>query len=91
MPDWNTDAQFADVIDQRFLGTNTQIESFLDGGTTSKFIVIASKGMGKTLLLRHKRKKLEEGYKDYFLIPRNGTADYVRLPNSPTRGLLTLM
>lgn len=91
MPDWNTDAQFADVIDQRFLGTNRQIDSFLDGGTAGKFLVIASKGMGKTLLLRHKRKRLEEDHKDYFLIPRNGTADYVRLPNSPTKGLLALM
>lgn len=91
MPDWNTDAQFAAVIDERFLGTNSQIDSFLDSGTKGKFLVIASKGMGKTLLLRHKRKQLEEDHKDYFLIPRNGTADYVRLPSSPTKGLLIQM
>ena len=91
MPDWNTDAQFADVIDERFLGANNQIDSFLSSGTNGKFLIIASKGMGKTLLIRHKRKQIETEHRDYFLIPRNGTADYVVLPNSPTKGLLKLM
>lgn len=91
MSDWNTDAQFAAVIDERFLGTNSQIDSFLNSGTNGKFLVIASKGMGKTLLLRHKRKQIEENHRDYFLIPRNGTADYVKLPASPTKGLLVQM
>ena len=54
MKDWNTDAQFADVIDERFLGTNSQIDNFLSAGMGGKFLVVASKGMGKTLLLRHK-------------------------------------
>lgn len=91
MPEWNTDAQFAKIVDERFLGTNIQIDSFLSNGVTGKFIVVASKGMGKTLLLRHKRKQLEINHKDYFIIPRNGTADYVMLRNSPTKNLLQQM
>ena len=91
MKDWNTDAQFADVIDERFLGTNSQIDNFLSAGMGGKFLVVASKGMGKTLLLRHKRKHIEENHKDFVVIPRGQSADYVILPNSPTKGLLTLL
>ena len=91
MKDWNTDAQFADIIDERFLGTNSQIDNFLSAGMGGKFLVVASKGMGKTLLLRHKRKHIEENHKDFVVIPRGQSADYVILPNSPTKGLLTLL
>jgi len=91
MPTWNTDAQLADSIDERFLATNPQIDNFLSDGVHGKFLLVAAKGMGKTLLLRHKRKQIEQTRKDYFLVPRNATADYVNLPASPSKGLIKLM
>lgn len=91
MTTWNTDAQLADTIDEKFLATNPQIDRFLSEGAHGKFLLVAAKGMGKTLLLRHKRKQLEQSHKDYFLIPRNSTADYVNLPSSPSKGIIDLM
>jgi len=91
MKTWNTDAQFSDSIDEKFLATNPQIDQFLSSGVHGKFILVAAKGMGKTLLLRHKRKQIENAHRDYFLIPRNETADYVRPPRSSSQGMTELM
>lgn len=91
MNTWNTDAQLADSIDEKFLATNPQIEQFLSSGVHGKFLLVAAKGMGKTLLLRHKRRQIEHEHKDYFLIPRNNTADYVNPPRSPSKGMTELM
>lgn len=91
MTAWNTDAQLADSVDERFLATNLQIDQFLNEGVHGKFLLVAAKGMGKTLLLRHKRKQIEQSHKDYFIIPRNSTADYVNPPRSPSKGMVDLM
>lgn len=91
MTAWNTDAQLADSVDEKFLATTPQIDSFLNGGTQGKFILASAKGMGKTLLLRHKRSRIENSHKDYYLIPRNETADYVILPAFPPKELIELM
>jgi hypothetical protein len=91
MTAWNTDAQLADSVDERFLATNPQIDQFLNEGVHGKFLLVAAKGMGKTLLLRHKRKQIEQSHKDYFIIPRNITADYVNPPRSPSKGMVELM
>ncbi|MCX8490291.1 MAG: toll/interleukin-1 receptor domain-containing protein [Cyclobacteriaceae bacterium] len=91
MNTWNTDAQLADSIDEKFLATNPQIDQFFSSGVHGKFLLVAAKGMGKTLLLRHKRKQIEQAHKDYFLIPRNNTADYVNPPRSPSKGMTELM
>ena len=89
MPTWNTDAQFAEAIDNNYLYKNTKISEFLSPKSYDQFIVVASKGMGKTLLLRHKRKIIENEKKGFILIPKNRTADYVILPSSPSKDLLS--
>lgn len=88
MPTWNTDAQFAKSINDDYLFENSKIKEFLADGAYDQFILVASKGMGKTLLLRHKRKALEDERKGFVLIPRNKTADYVTLPPSPAKDLV---
>lgn len=89
MPTWNTDAQFAKSINDDYLFENARIAEFLSPRTYDQFIIVASKGMGKTLLLRHKRKALEDEKKGFVLIPKNNTADYVTLPSSPPKDLIS--
>ncbi|MCK5831494.1 MAG: toll/interleukin-1 receptor domain-containing protein [Methylococcales bacterium] len=88
MPTWNTDAQFAKNINHGYLYSNGRISDFLSPQSYDQFIIVASKGMGKTLLLRHKRKVLENEKKGLILIPKNSTADYVTLPSSPPKDLI---
>ena len=57
---------------------NQQIESFLHHDDT--FFLIASKGMGKTLLLKYKRMLVERN-NGIRVIPSNKQLDYVRLPD----------
>ncbi len=47
MANWNTDAQFAEKIDEGYLFANQKIKDFLRPRSYSQFIIIASKGMGK--------------------------------------------
>lgn len=88
MPIWNTDAQFAKNINDGYLYSNDRITNFLSPRAYDQFIIVASKGMGKTLLLRHKRKALEDEKRGLILIPKNSTADYVTLPSSPSKDLI---
>lgn len=60
MATWNTKAELADSVDERFLALNPQLEDFLGEGVHGKFLLVAAKGMGKTLLLRHKRKQIRQ-------------------------------
>jgi len=90
MPIWNTDAQFAKSINDSYLYSTTRISDFLSPRSYDQFIIVASKGMGKTLLLRHKRKALEDEKRGLVLIPKNNTADYITLPSSPPKGLLSV-
>ena len=91
MPNWNTDAQFVHEISEDSLFKNPRIDGFLKKESYAKFILVASKGMGKTLLIRHKRKSIEEGNRSIFIIPRNETADYVNLPASIGKEFLSAM
>jgi hypothetical protein len=88
MPTWNIDAQFAKSIDSGSLFENGKIAEFLGTSSYNQFIIVASKGMGKTLLLRHKRKLIEDEKSGFVLIPKNEMADYVTLPSSPTKDLV---
>ncbi|HLH89991.1 MAG TPA: toll/interleukin-1 receptor domain-containing protein [Xanthobacteraceae bacterium] len=89
---WITDAQFAKDIDEEgLLVSNQRIKRFLAGHSYDQFIIVASKGMGKTLLLRHKRKLIEKENKSILLIPRDATSDYVSLPATLPQELLALM
>jgi len=89
MSNWNTDAQFADDLSEDIIFINDRMKSFLY--TNKVFIVVASKGMGKTLLLRYKRHLLANDPEGLVVIPENETADYVRLPASISRDKLHLM
>jgi hypothetical protein len=75
MPTWNIDAQFAKSIDSGSLFENGKIAEFLGTSSYNQFIIVASKGMGKTLLLRHKRKLIEDEKSGFVLIPKNEMAD----------------
>jgi hypothetical protein len=54
---WVTEAERFHQIPEEILYINNAIRAFLEGDRI--FFLIASKGMGKTLLLRCKRKRLE--------------------------------
>ena len=89
MNTWNTDAQFAKEIHSEYIFTNQRIESFLNN--YDQFLIVAAKGMGKTLLMRYKRALVENDDPSIILIPRNETSDYVTLPASPGKELVTAM
>jgi hypothetical protein len=91
MKNWNTDAQFANEINESHLFKNSRIKGFLRKDSYEKFILVASKGMGKTLLIRHKRKSIEEADRGILMIPKNETADYVNLPASLSNDLIMAM
>ena len=88
---WQTDAEFIHELDISHVFTNPQIESFLNAANHNKFIVVASKGMGKTLLLRHKRQAIEQGRQGILTIPKGQQCDFVRLPPSLSTKLIVLM
>ena len=85
MREWNTDAQFATELNRKFISTTPEIETYLNSYT--KFILVASKGMGKTLLMRIKREIIKREEPGILLIPQNETSDYVTLPASPEKHL----
>ena len=88
--DWNTDAQFANNLDESYLHQSPPIRSFLNRKNYNKFIIVASKGMGKTLLLRHKREHLQNSPEGFSIIPSGEeSADYVTLPSSPPKSIYT--
>lgn len=88
MPQWITDAQLAHDISAIHLHQNADIEAFLDRGNQTKTIIVASKGMGKTLVMRHKRDLLQRLEDGILLIPRDEQSDYVNLPSSPSETLI---
>ena len=60
---WTVDAddiQVADDLSTRELHLTPGIEAFLSPQRSDKFIVVATKGFGKTLLLKAKRVALQE-------------------------------
>lgn len=64
--------------------SDARIARFLDG--SQETLVVASKGMGKTLLLRAKKKALEDDPSGILLIPRNAEYDEPKLRGTLARG-----
>ena len=61
---WTVDAddiQIADDLDATLLHRTSWIESFLEQKRSDQFIVTATKGFGKTLLLKAKRISYGDG------------------------------
>jgi hypothetical protein len=87
---WSTEGEFADDNYTDLIFTNPAIESFLSGN--SQFIIVASKGMGKTLLMRLKRDRVHATNPSIILIPQHGQqSDFVLLTGSYEQGILNLM
>ena len=70
---WPTEGSQHHRISRDAIYQNSQIESFLDNDQS--MLVIAAKGMGKTLILRIKKKLLEEGADGQLIIPRHTEFD----------------
>ncbi len=66
---WPTEGSQHHDLSRDVIYMDKQIQSFLDGDQYT--LVIASKGMGKTLLLRAKKHLLEESEEGLLIIPRN--------------------
>ncbi len=77
---WPIDGTQHHIIDRKELYTNSKIAHFLDSDTCR--IVIAAKGMGKTLLLRSKKKIIEKNPKGAIIIPRGKEYDLPILSGS---------
>jgi len=63
---WTIDAddiQIASDFDARLLHRTPWIEDFLDQARDDRFIIVGTKGFGKTLLLRAKRGRDDGGRK----------------------------
>lgn len=81
---WQTDGERVDQASlTKVLFTNSAVESFLSN--TNKRFIVASKGIGKTLLLRNKRYELEKQYGTDLFIP----TDTPYLDSVPHFGSLT--
>jgi hypothetical protein len=73
---WTVDAddiQIADDLDAALLHRTPWIESFLEQKRSDRFVVTATKGFGKTLLLKAKRIAYGDG--TAICIPENGLLD----------------
>ncbi len=88
MADWNTDAQLGGQLNEISFFQTQQIKSFLEEKSFKKFIIVSSKGMGKTLLLRHKYDQIQKSPTGYTIIPKGEQADYVIMPASPDKSLV---
>ncbi len=76
MRPWTIDAddiQIAEDFDANLLHKTTWIEDFLDATRDDKFIVVGTKGFGKTLLLKAKRIRYQE--RGHFCIPQDTLLD----------------
>ena len=63
MRPWTIDAddiQIAEDFDASLMHKTVWIEDFLDASRDDKFIVVGTKGFGKTLLLKAKRIRYQE-------------------------------
>ena len=76
MRPWTIDAddiQIADDFDAALLHKTIWIENFLDASRDDKFIVVGTKGFGKTLLLKAKRIRCQE--LGYLCLPHDALLD----------------
>ena len=72
---WSVDADDFGDIGDGLLYETTWIKSFLAPDGTSRFLLVATKGYGKTLLLRAKRLRLESQREGMHLMPENALTD----------------
>ena len=82
MTTWITDAERHSQLSEQNVYVTRSIEAFLSDERL--FWIVASKGMGKTLLLRYKRAKMEAeaAGSGIVILPHLKPLDYVRLPTS---------
>ena len=76
MRPWTIDAddiQIADDFDAALLHKTVWIENFLDASRDDKYIVVGTKGFGKTLLLKAKRIRCQE--LGYLCLPHDALLD----------------
>jgi hypothetical protein len=74
---WPNDGTLHHDVRPEALFRNAAVEEFLN--FDRRTILISSKGMGKTLLLRAKKRKLEEDAVGYRIIPRDAEYDEPRI------------
>ena len=82
---WITDGQVAGSLDRDGIHETQEIKKFLTKGNDQYLILVASKGMGKTTLMRLKREQLglsDKSAEGLTLIPSNSETDIVSLPSS---------
>jgi hypothetical protein len=72
---WSVDADDMTDINDTLLYETPWIGNFLAPDSTSRFLVVATKGFGKTLLLRTKRLRLEGARQGIHLLPENSLTD----------------
>lgn len=76
---WYTTGESHKELSENTVFTNGQINEFLNHDRI--FLLVASKGMGKTLLLRYKKERVLRETRDGILvIPRNEPLDYAEIP-----------
>ncbi len=78
---WPTEGESYDTKTKIY--TNNAIDNFLDN--QNKTILIAPKGMGKTLLLKKKRSRVDQTERGIHVIPADTELDYIRLPHTFSR------
>jgi len=82
---WPIDGKDHRDVNYKNLYQNQKIDKFF---TSDRTILIAAKGMGKTLLLRSKKYLLENSEDGHIIIPKNLEADYPQLMGDfPKQGL----
>ena len=86
---WAVDGQFVHDNYQDLIFKNAAIEKFLNDH--GQFIIVASKGMGKTLLMRLKRDRIQAENPSILLIPQDSPSDYVNLTGTYEKGILAAM
>ncbi len=72
---WSVDAEDMNDINETLLYETPWIGGFLAPDSTSRFLVVATKGFGKTLLLRTKRLRLEAVRQGVHFLPENSLTD----------------
>jgi len=83
---WPIDGKDHSDVSEEGLYHNSKIENFLH--SEQRTLIIAAKGMGKTLLLRAKKSMLEKASEGHLIIPRNQEYDYPEIRWSlPPKGL----
>lgn len=88
---WPTDGHDHQYIERSNIYENAKIRSFLDG--TNITLLIASKGMGKTLLMRVKKKLMKDAKTGLTLIPSSDAEfDEPKLHGSyPSTGFIDIL